>query len=250
MVASRATDKPHDRVAELLDLNAGGIGVSTGYMRSHRGDWPALLCDARRVSRYSVELSALSVDELPGLSAFLANHASGLPFDYVAVHGPAKGRLGDPRQLTARLAALPELVSSVIMHPDTVRDMTAFTGLGERLLLENMNTQKRTGRTADELAPYFQELPHARFCFDIAHAYQFDPTLALAHELLDVYGDRLGQVHVSSIQHDGTHVPLSGRDAVLFSPVLERCVGIPWILEAAVPESALREPLAKLTRGT
>jgi hypothetical protein len=127
---------------------------------------------------------------------------------------------------------------SVIMHPDTIHDAAAFIGLGGRLLLENMNTQKRTGRTGDELGPYFQALPQARFCFDIAHAYQCDPTLALAHELLDAYGARLGQVHVSSILHDGTHVPLRERDAALFWPALERCVGTPWILEAPAPESA------------
>jgi hypothetical protein len=56
----------------------------------------------------------------------------------------------------------------------------------------------------------------------------------LAHELLDTFTDRLAEVHVSSIERDGEHVGLRATDAEAFLPVLERCVGVPWVLEAPV----------------
>jgi hypothetical protein len=50
--------------------------------------------------------------------------------------------------------------------------------------------------------------------------------------LLDAFADRLAEVHISSIERDGEHVPLRAVDAEAFLPVLERCVGVPWVLEA------------------
>jgi hypothetical protein len=220
-------------VAELLAINKGGVGASTGYIRAHRRDWPALLREALEVSSTAVELSALSAAELPSLERFLAGNAR-LSFGYVAAHGPSKGWQDGDRRLVARLADLPRQVVGIVMHPDTIRETSAFAPLGRRLLLENMDAQKPTGRTVPELATYFRALPRAGFCFDVAHAYQCDQTLQLAHDLLDAFGARLSHVHLSSILDDGTHVPLRARDASFFASVLERCVMVPWILEAPV----------------
>lgn len=216
---------------ELLGANRGLVGVSTGYMVGARGDWPRLVAAAEALSDDVVELSALAAAELPGLVAFL-DAAPALPFRRVSVHGPSKGWDGTPDALAARLVALPARVEGVVMHPETLGDPDAFASLGERLRLENMDPRKPDGRTADELARYFDLLPRARFCFDIAHAQLLDPSLALAHELLDAFGDRLAEVHVSSIDPDGRHMRLRPEDAAAFLPVLERCVGVPWVFEA------------------
>jgi hypothetical protein len=151
------------------------------------------------------------------------------------VHGPSKGWAGTPAALADALASLPAQVEGIVMHPETLGDPAAFAALGGRLWLENMDTRKPDARTPDELARFFHALPAARFCFDVAHAQLHDPTMALAHELLDAFGDRLVEVHLSSITTDGTHVPLRPRDAEAFAPVLERCIGVPWVLEAPLP---------------
>lgn len=218
-------------VGELLELNAGLVGPSTGYMAGARGDWPRLVAAAESCSLDVVELSALSASELPGLLRFLAE-AGELPFGHVSVHGPSKGWDGTPAELAALLRAVPSQVDGIVMHPETLGDPAAFLGLGARLRLENMDTRKPDGRTAAELGRYFAALPDARFCFDVAHAQLHDPTMGLAHELLDAFADRLAEVHVSSIEPDGEHVPLRAADAEAFLPVLERCVGVPWVLEA------------------
>jgi hypothetical protein len=58
------------------------------------------------------------------------------------------------------------------------------------LVLENMDSRKPTGRTAAELEPFFEQLPDAGFCLDIAHAYSIDPSMAVFNDLLDRYRSR------------------------------------------------------------
>jgi hypothetical protein len=218
-------------IGELLELNAGLVGPSTGYMVGARGDWPRLMAAAETCSLDVVELSALSAAELPGLLRFLAD-AGSLPFGHISVHGPSKGWDGTPAALGTALASIPAYVDGIVMHPETLRDVAAFADLGGRLRLENMDTRKDDARTVAELERYLSALPEARFCFDVAHAQLHDPGMGLAHELLDAFSDRLAEVHVSSIEPDGEHVPLRGADAEAFLPVLERCAGVPWVLEA------------------
>lgn len=231
-VILQAPTAPSTDALRLLDLADRGVGISTGLLASYRTQWNELVDIAASVSVAAIELSALSAEELPGLSGFLATH-SGLGFDYVSVHGPAKGWAGSAAMLAAELdRLLPDYVEAVVMHPETLDSPEAFRGLGPRLLLENMDPFKPDARTADELAPFFRLLPDAGFCFDVAHAYLMDPTMGVAHELLDRYRDRLREVHVSSILHDGTHVPLRDADIARYSQVLERCTSVPWIREA------------------
>jgi hypothetical protein len=218
-------------VGELLELNAGLVGPSTGYMVGARGDWPRLMAAAETCSLDVVELSALSAGELPSLLRFLAD-AGSLPFGHISVHGPSKSWDGTPAALATALGSIPAYVDGIVMHPETLGDLAAFADLGGRLRLENMDTRKDDARTVPELARFFDALPDARFCFDVAHAQLHDPAMGLAHELLDAFADRLAEVHVSSIEPDGEHVPLRAADAEAFLPVLERCVGVPWVLEA------------------
>jgi hypothetical protein len=221
-------------IEELLALNEGLIGVSTGYMIGARGDWPRLAAAAEVLSDDVVELSALSARELPSLVSFL-EEVPELPFRRISVHGPSKGWDDAPGPLARALDQLPACVEGIVMHPETLGDAGAFAVLGERLRLENMDPRKHDARTAAELAPYFELLPRARFCFDIAHAQLHDPSMALAHELVDAFGDRLAEVHLSSIERSGAHVPLRPEDAEAFLPVLERCAQVPWVLEAPLP---------------
>jgi hypothetical protein len=207
------------------------IGASTGYMTDRYGDWPALVAGACEVSTAAVELSALAEPELGGLGDFL-DEVEGLPFEYVAVHGPSKDRRLSEPALAIALDSLGADVATIVLHPDELDDAAAFVALGSTLALENMDARKAGGRTAAELTPLFELLPAAGLCLDVAHAASVDPTLAVAHELLDLHGHRLRHVHLSSLDADGHHLPLSAGDRHRFAEVLDRCRDVPWILEA------------------
>lgn len=222
-------------VARLLNVNPHGWGASTGYMKRDRSNWPALLHAAADVSQAVTELSALSAPELAPLALALGDPAALDPFTFVSVHAPSKGWVGSGQQLVEALLAFPEKVCGFVAHPEALPSLEPFNALEDRLWLENMDRRKNDARTVDELGRFFVQLPRARFCFDIAHARQHDPSMSLAHDLLDAFGDRLAEVHLSSILPDGTHVPVTAVDADGFGPVLERCAHVPWILEAPLP---------------
>jgi hypothetical protein len=211
------------------------IGASTGYMAEHRGQWGLLVEEAASLSWFAVELSALSEKELSGLTVFLSE-ARDLPFRYVSVHAPSKGMELPEDELVRSLMALPRWIDAVVVHPDVIRDPAAYGPLGRRLVLENMDKRKGNGRTADELRVYFDALPMAGLCFDIAHAWSIDKTLGEGKRILDAFTGRLRHVHLSSLDDTDSHVPLREADAHRFAPLLSRCRDVPWILEAPPPD--------------
>jgi hypothetical protein len=200
-------------------------------MEDLRGNWDAQVAAAWRVSPFAIELSALSETELPSLASYLGN-APSLPFRYISIHGPSKHREIEEERLVAELVALSPFARGIVMHPDTMDRFELFEPLGSKLLLENMDSRKPDGRTPGELGRAFAALPEAGFCFDIAHAWSIDPSMGVANDLLDRFGKRLRHVHLSSLSEDLHHVPLESEDEDLFSPVLRRCLDVPWILEA------------------
>ncbi|MBK9169468.1 MAG: hypothetical protein IPM24_18675 [Bryobacterales bacterium] len=82
-----------------------------------------------------------------------------------------------------------------------------------------MDKRKPVGRTVAELEPLFAALPAARFCFDIGHARQVDPSMTEAALLLDAFGDRLAEVHMSEVNAASRHDPISLNAVAAFSRV-------------------------------
>ncbi len=211
------------------------LGASTGYMDFSRGDWTGMVERAVEVSTFAAELSALGEDELPGLVAFLEGSPR-LPFHYLSVHAPTKRRRRPEPELVALLDRLPAIVDSVVVHPDQITEPAAWLPLGRRLVIENMDPRKTLGQLPEHLAPLFAALPDAGFCLDVAHAGAVEEDMDVAHRLLDAFGSRLRQLHVSSLRAGrGQHVSLYRKDEARYARVLARCPDVPWILEAPPP---------------
>jgi hypothetical protein len=207
------------------------LGASTGYMSDQRGDWPSQIRQASQLSPFAIELSVLSEAEMGGLASYLETDPP-IPFRYVSIHGPSKGRVMSEPDLANALVGLSTMAQAIVMHPDTIEDPGNFRVLGRKLVLENMDRRKRDGRTAEELDRLFAELPEAGFCFDVAHAWSVDYTMIVGTELLDAFRTRLRHIHVSSMSQDLHHVSLTEEHEELFMPLLQRCLDVPWILEA------------------
>jgi sugar phosphate isomerase/epimerase len=119
------------------------------------------------------------------------------------------------------------------VHVSMLEDLDVWGRLGSLLAIENMDTRKEHGRTADELERYFAALPEARLCFDIAHAWAVDPSMQEGERILDLLGGRLRHLHISSLDDEQHHISLTAEHEALFAPLLDRCRDVPWILEAA-----------------
>lgn len=200
-------------------------------METHRQEWDTLVVEAASVSSVAVELSAISEEELPSLISYMQLQPL-LPFRYISVHGPSKQRRLDECQLVEQLQALPPCVDVIVMHPDTFEEPSAYQPLGRRLVLENMDARKHDGRTTTELERYFEVLPEAGLCFDIAHAKSIDPTLIAGEEILNVFASRLRHVHLSSLDPEAHHISITDEDEIGYQSLLQKCRDVPWILEA------------------
>lgn len=211
------------------------LGTSTGHLVELRGQWDMLVRRALDVSTLAVELAALSEPEFLSLCAWLGHDGEGLPFDFISVHAPTKHRELPEPELVELLLRLPASVDAIVLHPEAIDQPELYAPLGAVATIENMDARKPGGQTVDELAPLFAALPEASFCLDVPHAQSIDPTLGEAHRLLDAFGERLRHVHVSSLDADCHHVPLTAADERAFMPVLRRCCDVPWILESALP---------------
>jgi hypothetical protein len=156
------------------------------------------------------------------------------PFERVSLHAPVVFRTS-AAAVARRLVTLP-LTWDIVVHPDEYTGEPSLLSLGRRLVFENMDSQTSFGRSVADLGSVFDAHPESRFCLDVAHCWTNDVTLRLAHDLLDTFGDRLCQLHVSGIEPDGTHRATTRRDLDLYAPVLVRCQHVPWLLEAEIVE--------------
>lgn len=221
-------------VETLETLNPLLIGTSLGHYHSYGDDWKSAAEQARAYRLQGLELVVRAGwtgdDETGGLYA-LADElaASGRSVAYLSLHAPTV----DSESIANALAAVAPHVDAVVVHPDHLPRPQLLAPLGVKVAIENMDRPDRYGSTVTELEAVFEQLPEARFCLDIAHADRLDPTQQLAHQLLDRFGTRLAQLHLSQLSYATcNHLPLTGTAIERMRPALERCRQVPWMLEA------------------
>lgn len=210
------------------------IGFSTGAVA--RGDFRRALDKLRDHHIKVVELSALRIDELRPLVAAVAD-LDLRSFSFVSIHAPSRFRPELERSVVDQLRLLAQRGYPVVVHPDVISTPAAWEVLGDKLLIENMDKRKPVGRNVSELQPFFESLPRARFCFDIGHARQVDPSMTEASLLLQDFGDRLAEVHISELNTASRHDPIS-RNAVMAFQTVEAYIPdeVPIVLETLIAD--------------
>lgn len=178
------------------------IGFSTGALNP--GDPQGALEKSVELGLKAIELSALRLVELEGVAESVLDRRLA-QFDWVSVHAPSKIPPGQETDVVDRLVEISAGRYPVIVHPDVIRDRAAWTRLGGRLLLENMDQRKSIGRFADELTSFYEDLPEAGLCLDVAHVRQIDPSMTEAFKFLRLFGERLRELHVSELTSESKH---------------------------------------------
>ena len=218
------------------------IGYSTGALA--KGDFPRALDMLRRRGIGVVELSALRDTELIPLLGAL----DGLDLSftsYLSFHAPSRFETLSEVEIANYFRRLLPRRWPIIIHPDAIIDPRIWEGFGEWLCIENMDKRKPVGRTVEELRKIFRAFPEASLCFDIGHARQVDPTMGQATLILQSFGDRLKQVHMSEVNSRNGHDPLSVTAIIAFRKVAHLIPrGTPIILETVIPESMIDTQIA------
>src|SRR6185436_16093753 len=96
--------------------------------------------------------------------------------------------------------------------------------------------RKTTGRTIAELQALFDVFPDATFCLDLGHARQIDPTMVSAMLMLQEFGARLVELHISEVGAHGEHLPLGATTRQAFARVTHLVPAqCPLIIESIIP---------------
>jgi hypothetical protein len=219
------------------------IGFSTGalaYADFRRGLEMSLIAGCQ-----AIELSALRAAELfPLLDAL--PHLDLSTFSYKSIHAPSQVEASWEATEFQRLYDERDRGWPVVVHPDTLFDLSLWRLLGPLTCIENMDKRKPIGRTAKELDWIFKQLPEATLCFDIGHARQCDPTMTGAYLILREFGSKLRQVHVSEVNAASKHDPLSYASIMAFQDLAHLIPAhIPLILETP---TKLTEMAAEITK--
>ncbi len=210
------------------------IGFSTGALA--RGDFRSALAILRRHKIDVVELSALRVSELAPLAQAIPDLDLS-EFTFVSIHAPSRFAPEEEAWVVDHLRVLADQGFPIVVHPDVLFNPYRWQVLGDRLLIENMDKRKAIGRTVDDLSGLYEVLPAARFCFDIGHARQVDPSMTEAALLVRCFQDRLCEVHMSEVNTASRHDPISMNAVNAFSTVMSTISeDIPIILESLIDQ--------------
>ena len=219
------------------------VGFSTGALA--RGDFLRGLRLLEEKHVEAVELSALRSTELPDMLAKLPLHLEKIRkrYRYISFHAPTDFK--EEHKLIEQLGLIVRLGWNIIVHPDTIRDRSLWRTLGSSLCLENMDSRKKTGRTAQELYKFFDDMPEAKLCFDIAHARQVDQTMTEAACILEEFAGRLAQVHLSEVDGRGKHFAMSLTAELAYQQFSDSISEVPVILESILGEEDIESEISK-----
>lgn len=108
---------------------------------------------------------------------------------------------------------------AVVVHPDILSDSLAQTYVdeGTPLSIENMDTRKDSGFEVEELENLLTA-HEATFTLDVQHAYEHDPSMEYAWDLVKMADSRLSELHVSGETKDCIHALVhkaNNREAIL-----------------------------------
>jgi len=196
----------------------------------------------------AIELSALRDTELVPLVDAIGDLDLSA-FEYVSFHAPSRIATLTEQQVAGILRERVPESWPIVVHPDMIKDFAAWSELGSRLCIENMDQRKPIGRTADELRGYFEKLPEAGLCLDVAHARQVDPTMSVAFQLIDRYRERLAQIHVSDVNDDSRHVTINAASISAYRRIARYLPECPWIIESVIPASEIDRETQKVRQS-
>ncbi len=173
-------------------------------------------------------------------------------FNRVSLHAPPRDMHYGPNPLCEEvLDKIRHIRSkidlhSIIVHPELVDDYDYLAASGLPIAIENMDRRKQIGIHPD----YFRWLGRHydfKYCMDLQHVWEHDPSMKLAEEFRDVMGERLAEMHVSGCTdfelHHPTYVAMN-KDAIAKALALK--IPVPKIMEGVLshmPANSVKEEL-------
>ncbi|MFH1065319.1 MAG: hypothetical protein V1734_02325 [Nanoarchaeota archaeon] len=142
-------------------------------------------------------------------------------YDLATIHAPwtqgvrydknSKEVINKLKEICSEISGSGKNVYGVVVHPNTIDDYSLLEKSGLPFLIENMDSKARCGTRPNEFEKLKKDYNFG-FVLDLQHAYVHDPSMQLAHELMEVMGERIKEFHVSGQLKEDTHVLLHQAD--------------------------------------
>jgi uncharacterized LabA/DUF88 family protein len=169
-------------------------------------------------------------------------------FDWLSIHAPFFNVTYENNDSTKKiLSKLEELtkilpVKGIVFHPSNILDFDLLEKSGLPILIENMDLRKDSFKSIKDMEIIYKKYNFG-FVLDVEHAFENDPTMNLAKDLIHLMGDRLKELHVSGARlkeniYENNHCLLNDslyRKEIL--SVLKDLKHLPIILEVAFNEN-------------
>ncbi|KKQ44482.1 MAG: hypothetical protein US63_C0026G0001 [Candidatus Moranbacteria bacterium GW2011_GWC2_37_8] len=187
------------------------LGFSTGDLyKTHDRLSPETFDVFRKIGANAIELTIVDMDEAPKLLQLEQEDFAG--FRYVSIHAPNFDRYDTNSMIKFRqtLDIFEEFcakvkVNAIVFHPDEIGEWAIFENYTFPVLIENMDWKKEIGKYVESMQEIFEKAD-APMVLDLNHCYTNDPTMHLAHDMIDAFRDRIMEVHVSGFEK--SHDPL------------------------------------------
>lgn len=187
------------------------LGFATGDLyKTHDRLSPETFDVFRKMGCNAIELTIADMDDAPRLLNLEQKDFAG--FRYVSIHAPSFDRFDTNSMIKFRqtLDIFEEFcqkvkVNSIVFHPDQIGEWAIFENYTFPVLIENMDWQKEIGKYVDSMKDIFEKAD-APMVLDLNHCYTNDPTMNLAKDMVENFGERIFEIHLSGFEK--SHDPL------------------------------------------
>jgi len=187
------------------------LGFATGDLhKTHDRLAPETFDVFRKMGANAIELTIYNMDEAPKLLHLKQKDFAG--FKWVSIHAPSFDRYDtnsvikfrETLDIFEKFCGLVK-VNSIVFHPDEIGDGAILENYTFPVLVENMDWKKEIGKYTESMQDIFEKID-APMALDLNHCYTNDPTMHLAHEMIDAFRDRIMEIHLSGFE--SAHEPL------------------------------------------
>ena len=211
------------------------IGFSSGCLyKTHNPLAPETFRTMRNLGCEAVEVMIHWVTDTEDFAKITKADLEG--FRYVSVHAPIYRGADMREQYIASLAAIEKKhkeigFDAVVVHPSLDTDWEMHRQFDLPYVIENMDSRKTTCKNVTDMRLAFESFD-VPFVLDVNHVYSNDTSMQLADNLLDAFGDRLCEVHLSG--YTTFHDPLYVTQQREILDVVPRRKDLPIIIESVV----------------
>lgn len=179
-------------------------------------------------------------------------------YRYISTHAPTKGGIRyrsnkKTAEILDRLNWIANVLNSqlIVFHANGFDDFGILERVGfpvaVEVAVENTDGRKKPGQLPGDGEPVLQANPSLGLVLDITHVAVVDPQLDSMDYLLEKFGARIREIHLSGYGPDGDHLPLyqTGQTEIVEAYQKAKKLDVPVILEGNVDPERAAEELTK-----